>query len=169
MSVEQLERFTKNFPIDEFRHESEQIRRETMETVQRFRVAIAPKIINDLGDNEAVKIKARGIDDIDKISLYAMISIMYDISEEHYPNHKVALKLKYKYRNYIVSSYHRINIETITTLNNLIKSLWYGEFDNSSNCLQNCRFARNIPDDSDKYKIATWTAWDSMSLYFERR
>ncbi len=156
MSVAQLERFTKNFPMDEFRHESEQIRRETMEKVQQFRVEIVPKIINDLGDNEAAKIRARGIEDIDKISLYTMFSIIYDVSEEYYPNHKVALRLKYKYRNYIVSSHHRINVETITSLNNLIKSLWYGEFD-------------NIPDDSDKYKLATWTAWDSMSLYFERR
>ena len=169
MSVEQLERFTRNFPIDEFRHESEQIRRETMEKVQQFRAGIAPKIINDLGDNEAAKIKARGIDDIDKISLYTMFYIIYDFSEEYYPNHKVALRLKYKYRHYIVSSYHRINVETITSLNNLIKSLWYGEFGNSSNCLQNYSFADNIPDDSDKYKLATWTAWDSMSLYFERR
>ena len=156
-SSDKLERFTRNFPMDKFRHESEQVRRATMEKVQEFRADIAPKRINNLGDVEAVKIKSSGSDDQDKVSLYAMISIIYSVSEQYYPNHKVGLVVEYKpnkYRDYLFPSYHHLDDETIALMQNLINSLWYGA-------------ELTISDDSDKYMLNTWNAWESMSIYFE--
>ena len=158
-SSDKLERFTRNFPMDKFRLESEEIRRLTMEKVQQFRSDVAPKKINPLGSVNAVVIKNRDDEIEDKSSLYAMISIIYAVSEQYYPNHKVVLEVNYKpnkYRDYLFPSHHHLDDETIALLENLIKHIWYGA-------------ELTIVDDSDKYMLNTWNEWESMSLYFERR
>ena len=143
--------------MDKFRLESEEIRRLTMEKVQRFRSDVAPKKINPLGSVNAVVIKNRDDEIEDKSSLYAMISIIYAVSEQYYPNHKVVLEVNYKpnkYRDYLFPSHHHLDDETIALLQNLINHLWYGA-------------ELTITDDSDKYMLNTWNEWESMSIYFE--
>ena len=156
-SSDKLERFTRDFPYLPFGYESEEIRRLTMEKVQRFRSEIAPKRINKLGDVEAAVIKHKDNEIEDKSSLFAMISILFAVSENYYPNHKVVLEVKYKpnqYRDYLFPSHHYIDDETVGLLTNLINYLWYGA-------------EITIMDDSDKYMLNTWNEWDSMLIYFQ--
>ena len=156
-SSDKLERFTRNFPMDRFKHESKEVRELTMKKVQQFRSDTAPKKINKLLDVEAVEIKRKDNDIDDKSSLYAIISIIYNISEQYYPNHNVSLQVYYRpnnYRDYLFPSHHYLEEETIALLENLINHLWYGA-------------DLTILDDSDKYMLNTWNEWDSMMIYFE--
>ena len=153
---DKLERFTTNFPMDKFRLESEEIRKLTMDKVQQFRSDIAPKKINKLEDVEVVHINRRDDEIEDKSSLYAMISILYAVAEQYYPNHKISLQIMYrpnKYRDYLFPSHHYINDETKALLENLINHIWYGA-------------ELTVMDDSDKYMINLTNEWDSMCICF---
>ena len=157
-SSDKLERFTRDFPYLPFGYESEEIRRLTMKKVQQFRSEIAPKRINKLDDVEAAVIKHKDNEIEDKSSLFAMISILYAVSENYYPHHKVVLEVRYRpnpYRDYRFPSHHYLdNDETVPLLHNLINSLWYGD-------------EPIIIDKSGEYILDTWNSWDSMLFYFQ--
>ena len=149
---DRLSRYTHDFPFDQFKKESVEIRLLTMRKAQDFKLNSLPPRHQD------TKIE-RTYDEIqDKSSLYALIDTIYAIATQIYKKYHIVLEICYQPfedPEIVIPEYYTLNEETVSKLNALVNEIWFGE--------------RKVEyDESDKYMLPALSDWTKMTILFER-
>ena len=146
-----LSRYTSNFPFEQFKKESREIRQLTFRKATDFKQKALPR------NHRNISVDRVNDDVEDKSSLYAIIDTLYAISANIYKQYRVVLEVDFDVlgADEPVPQYYTINEETVSKLKALINELWFGE-------------KKVEYDESDKFMLPALSNWVAIKIIFEK-
>ena len=143
-----LDDYVENFPFDRFREESPIIQQRTFDLAKRLKERTERY--------QNIKVRRTNDPDDDRVALYAIIDVLYSISEKDMDNYHVVFKVSTGNSEMNPDVYWYINNSTVSRLKNIIDHIYYG---------------------ADKQKYGTsfeildfnLQAWDTLEVLFEPR
>ena len=148
-SISRLRNYINRFPLPEFAEESTRVQQLTMNKARQLK--------QQTGRKRDVRIDRTDDPDEDKSGIYAILDTIYSVSEQVLRRHYVALRVSYMHQlpGAGFSAYYPINDNTRSSIENLIKYLYFGEE------LQELT-------DSDSYMLYALNEWTSIEIIFRR-
>ena len=148
-TLSRLRNYVNRFPLPEFADESNHVKQLTMNKARQLK--------QQTGRRRDVRIDRTDDPDEDKSGIYAILDTIYSVSEQVLRHHYVALRVSYMHQlpGAGFSAYYPINDNTRSSIENLIKCLYFGEQ------LQELT-------DSDSYMLYALNEWTSIEIIFRQ-